>query len=1030
MPSGAGSRHEAGGPLFNRQKWPSFRPALTADRATVQAIPANQYASIEASALYLVAGFDANAAVAARQISGASITQRDHPEAHVAGRMAECARALFELRVPAPADSAAPSLDLPAGVRVRWEAWRRIADGVERHVAWLLGGADPQDAASELASLSARLDRAGVDADVSHIANLLAAACSATEDRALRTLVQDPEGTLAAYVDLRARSRPLLWPAAATYSRSVVASDSAHAVVAVPTGAGKSSVAELGIAASLDLGWILYLTPTNALAAQVTRDLSRLFGGLENVSVSGFLGGAEFTSLAEDSVDDVGVRQVLVMTPEKCSLALRQSPEAFGRLSLLVMDECHLLGAKGARGVTAELTVSAVLERAPTARVIMLSALLENADEIGAWLETATGGSTEVITTPWRPTRTLRGVLGIDPDRSEPEFQEARQFLDERPKRKTRDFAASVNLLTSCQGAWKTLDSDDYALIRSSLAVKLTAERRGSEIVPSRTGYVNAATASLTKQLADSGERVLAFLPANRHHSFSVARDLPDLSPDPKPGARLDGIRALLDLADFELGIESPLRSLIDRGIAVHTSAMLRDEQRASELSFVDGQARAIFATSTLAQGLNLPATAVVIGGTRIGDQRGVPTATEEERTRAELLNAIGRAGRAYVSARSIGIVIPDRWIPIRAGDSPEAARRGAPFLQYQDASTEVASQIQALIRTALDNPDVQVGRLTDEELAAFTFLASDDPAEGRAILQKSYGAFREGLDSDQALGVSRAINRAGAVFVQEVEAPEWVVEASRVSGVSLPAMGGLLRSALAVEDGPGETVGEWREFLSQVLNSTPPRLIAPLLPAQPFEHSPMEALVNPEARQDGGWAEAIDVLDRSLGLWMSGASLDAMVEVSLGKESGNPGRGSGNPIPKILALTESGFGFGVSRLAGALTALFAVGENAGATELPALAPGQRFALDLFPLGVRFGCDSSASLAWYRWGFRRRRLAHLLADALPPPIDLGPDDWRGWIGAARGAALGGEFDDGLSEEVRGLLDSLRLAERV
>lgn len=999
----------------------------SAEGSQVGMIPSSQYTSIEAAALYLVAGFDANAAVAARHIAPESLAATEIPEAEAAARMAASARAFFELRRPPTAPNPGPPEDLATSDRIRWEIWRRIAEGLDDHLRWLREGGPQGNVPERLAKLAERLDEPGFYTDASHLAVLLSAATAATASRALHGLAEKAEGTLRAYIGLRALSRPVLWPAAATYASGVLTGEARHAVIAVPTGAGKSSVAELGIAAVLDQGWALYLTPTNALAGQVTRDLSRQFAELEGVSVKGFLGGAEFTALADESVGEVEERQILVMTPEKCSLALRQSPEAFARLSVLVMDECHLLGDQGARGVTAELTVSAILELSPEARVIMLSALLANSEEIGTWLTNATGGTHLTVTNPWRPTRTLRAVLGIDSDRAATAFDSAAAELREKGQ-KEKKFEAPVNLLANYQGAWKTLNPDDYAVMQTSFTVPLTANRRNDgSVVGSRTGYVNSAAGRVTERLAAANERVLTFLPANRHHAFSVARDLADLKPRPRPNARRAEVQALLDLADYELGIESVLRGLIERGIAVHTSAMLRDEQRASELSFSDGQVRAIFATTTLAQGLNLPATAVVIGGTQIGDPRDVPTDIQKERTRADLLNAIGRAGRAYVSARSIGVVIPNRVVEVATGDSPEAARRSAPFLQYEDASTQVESQIQALIRTALDDPEVQIGRLTEEELAAFTFLASDDPHEGQSVIRRSFGAFREGLTDDRALEVSEAINLAGQVFVQEAEAPGWIVEASRISGIGLPTMGAFLKSLAALESPDDETVSSWREVLISALKTMPPQLVSPLLPERPFKSTRMEALIRRDSSAEE-WASAAEVLDGALDLWLSGETLDGLVRQILGKEPGNAGRGSGNPLPKMIALTENGFGFGVSRLAGGLAALFTVGREIGQDVLPELTAEQRYALDLFPLAVRFGCASPASTAWYRWGFRRRRVAHLLASELPPPDDLNRDDLPAWILEKRRELMAGTLDEDLPGELADLVPKLRLAE--
>ncbi len=996
----------------------------------IGAIPVEQYAAMESGALYLIAGFDANAAVAARAITPEVIEESDADDASVAARVAVSAKALFELR--SPPDDAVPSTPegLSMAMELRWEVSRRTADSIDSHLRWLLRGEEPKGSpADELRQLSETLEESGRFPDESHLAYLFGEACRATERRSLRNISGNDAPIWSEYVERRSRTRPLLWPAAQEYATGVVQGEASHAVVSVPTGAGKSAVAELAIAHDVGQGWVLYLTPTNALAAQVVRDLDAQFGVIDGIEVKGFLGGAEYTELPGERIENVHENQILVMTPEKCSLALRQAPEAFDGLQLLVMDECHLLGDSGSRGVNAELTISEVLHRAPNVKVLFLSALVANPDELAGWLSDSTSREAQVVSEPWRPTRTLRALLGIDAERADEPYQEAVKLLEEKAHRKKATFEAPVALLASYQGAWQSIDAGDYAVVPADLTVPLSATRKNDgTFTVERGGYVNQAAGLLSAQLALRDERVLTFLPANKHHSFSVARDLPNLGPQPSSDSSVRQVAALLDLADYELGVPSALRELIDKGVAVHTSAMLRDEQRASELAFANGQARAMFATGTLAQGLNLPATAVVIGGTRVGDDRHLSDNAREERARAQLLNAIGRAGRAYVASRSIGIVIPDKWIGLRPGESPEAARKRAPFLEYPDASTEVVSRIQALIRTALDMPDVQIGQLTSEEEAAFTFLASSDPEDSQGVIRRSYGAFREGLDAGTSRQVSDTLDQAGQIFVESVGAPSWIVEASHISGIGLPAIGALHRAFVpAVEKEPPSTIGDWRDALITTLSKTPASIVASLLPLQPFENTEMDALVQPADGLHVSSNDGVAALDRSLEAWMNGDPITALAEPALGREIGDGRRGSGHSLPKLIALTEHGFGFGLSRIAGALGALVSVGDEADVELFSNLDAQSRLALDLFPIAIRFGCEDRASTAWYRWGFRRRRLAHLLARAFPPPDGIDDQDLGGWITVQRKQLLAGELNEGVAADEMALLEALRAA---
>lgn len=418
---------------------------------------------VEAALLYLIAGYDANAALTASGIDAEDLGA-DSPEGPIASWAVQ--RMVGLCRLTPAAEVAAPTLDQqshPARILVRHELWRRIGVHVADHLDWLMirTGADP-NAGSALRALAERLEnrdqvpaRPAAHPDLHHLLLLLAAACDETGSRALRAVPPPPQDTgdlFAAYQRDRAASRPLLWPAAREYADAALPGPEAHAVVAVPTNSGKSSVAELAISQALSRGWVLYLAPTNALVGQIRRQVADVFG---RATVREFLGGAEYTQLIGESLEQIEDRQVLVMTPEKCSLALRQNPEAFAKLALCVFDEAHLLGDRAGRGVIAELVVAEIMHRARQARLLLMSALIANPADLGAWLSQATGTPTAVIEEPWRPTRTLRAIAGIDRDRGNAAANAAYQQLRALPPhRKRQKFNTPIALLAGLQGAW------------------------------------------------------------------------------------------------------------------------------------------------------------------------------------------------------------------------------------------------------------------------------------------------------------------------------------------------------------------------------------------------------------------------------------------------------------------------------------------------------------------------------------------------------------------------------------------------
>ena len=329
--------------------------------------------------------------------------------------------------------------------RVRHELWRRIGSTVADHAAWLkLRRADDPQARDTLLALVRELERQAdgspglaAHADVHHLCLLLAAACDETWDRALRRLPppNDDGGRFAAYQSGRANRFPLLWPAAAEYAERALPGPHSHAVVSVPTGAGKSAVAELVIAQAVRHGWVLYLAPTNALVAQVRRDLNRSIGALQGVQIRSFprRGRVHAARGRSDrchpgqprACDDAG-EMLACASPE---------PRCFRAPVARRPRRGSLIGEAGTRGVVAELVVSEVLHRSPQARVLMLSALIKNADDVRQWLQAVTGHVAIKVDRPWRPTRTLRAIAGLAAEPTATLRSEARTFLQEHPGR-------------------------------------------------------------------------------------------------------------------------------------------------------------------------------------------------------------------------------------------------------------------------------------------------------------------------------------------------------------------------------------------------------------------------------------------------------------------------------------------------------------------------------------------------------------------------------------------------------------------
>src|SRR4051812_14266157 len=186
----------------------------------------------------------------------------------------------------------------------------------------------------------------------------------------------------------RSKSKPLLWRNHRAAIATAFLEANHSAVLVLPTGAGKTTLSELKIAAALARGAkVVFLVPTLALVDQLGDDLAEAFPSTfanVEVSVDGDLTGL---------VAGPPLQSIEVMTPERCLALLSHAPNSMVDVGLVVFDECHLLSPHGGgkRSLDAMLCLLQIIRRAPQADLLLLSAMLSNAPDFAAWI-TEIGG--------------------------------------------------------------------------------------------------------------------------------------------------------------------------------------------------------------------------------------------------------------------------------------------------------------------------------------------------------------------------------------------------------------------------------------------------------------------------------------------------------------------------------------------------------------------------------------------------------------------------------------------------------------
>lgn len=156
-------------------------------------------------------------------------------------------------------------------------------------------------------------------------------------------------------------------------------------IVSIPTSSGKTRIAEMAILNAIisnPEGKILYIAPFRSLAYEIENSFGDLFATAK-IRVSHLYGGSLFTSL---DVEELSEASIVIATPEKVKAIFRCQQDFFKELSLVVMDEGHLLGREQ-RQVGNEIFYEELrcFLKDLDCKYLLLSAVLPNTDDLAKW---------------------------------------------------------------------------------------------------------------------------------------------------------------------------------------------------------------------------------------------------------------------------------------------------------------------------------------------------------------------------------------------------------------------------------------------------------------------------------------------------------------------------------------------------------------------------------------------------------------------------------------------------------------------
>lgn len=381
------------------------------------------------------------------------------------------------------------------------------------------------------------------------------------------------------------------------------------AVISLPTSSGKTKIAEIAIFKNLvehPGSLCLYIAPFRSLAYEVEGSLSVVLESA-GYNVSHLYGNYLYNQIDRILIDD---SDVIIATPEKAKAIMRANDELLERLKLVIVDEGHLVGRQD-RYITSELFLEELKYSLGLneGKMLLLSAVLPNLSDFSYWI---TGENNLIGISDWRTSSQRLGALTLRNNRVDINWKGDyetfnKNFVEKkliRPKRST-----------TTGKVYKAVyfPKDKKEAVATS-AIKLLS--LGSVLIyVGRTNMVLSQSRIVSKLIEEN----------KISHEWTNKNDF-----------------EIFRLACEETyGVNSEIFKFAKQGIICHSGKLPPDIRLRIEKLMQNGTPKIIVATSTLAQGVNIGVSTVIIANVSLDEKTTVDI--------KDFWNIAGRAGRAFV---------------------------------------------------------------------------------------------------------------------------------------------------------------------------------------------------------------------------------------------------------------------------------------------------------------------------------------------------------------------------------------------
>ncbi|MBB4128682.1 superfamily II DNA/RNA helicase [Xanthomonas translucens] len=876
--------------------------ANSASELSVDGVPAE----VSATLLFLIAESHADSSEMAKLIRAPG--EGFYVEKLLLDAIANLAKGAVDKILVADEPSPALVLTSEPGQRAASALYLMLLKGLKSLASRLSGleSDDPLEQFKRVADLSTRTIQ---DSDGSnyystfpgpgHLAALLTAVARDLPDSALVNLPPPTgvdHGPWVQKMAQIARGRPFLWRNHLQAVAEGYLEPGVSSVVSFPTGAGKSTLSELKIAACLIRSKkVIFLSPTLALVDQTARVLKELFPQAE-------LQKEKFSSSAFDFAEE-DLPAISVMTPERCLAVMSYASSSFDEVGLMVFDECHLLHPRGSdrsrRALDAMLCLLKFSQLSTQADYLLLSAMMSNSVDLAEWIADLTGRKCLSLNLTWKPTRQVRGCVVYGAS----DLQQLRaRLLQSRaevrnvnpPAAVAREMRARPFGLFCLHQTWQSRRREDYSLLPlldSKVVLSTgTANNKSWYLTPNGIRVAsNIAIGAASPSSNGPGLKTLVFTQTIPHANSAVRYINEEASCS---GCLLtEGEKEMFQAALDELGAADHLYVKVEENFCLssaslpHHGLLLPTERRLHESLYkrADG-VDILVATSTIAQGMNLPSQVVIIAS----DSRFDPGANQMERLEAhELLNAAGRAGRAGEASYGFVLVVPSKVMDF--DDQRSAIHSHWSELQAIFSQSDQCLEIEDPIAPVLDS--IYLAGYADGDIARYLLRRlpilskQDNPDEAaNQLLNRSMGAYFKRREGDSQwistrIASALAARRNGADASQQ---PDWMDHLASSAGVDRHVVQNLSDRLDQVGPTDGAHMQAWVDFVFNWIQDQPSLVFQLLRPESLenfFGHN-YRVLPDDEARCN--WS--IPRLRVLLSLWIRGLPL-----VEIEREFGTP---------------------------------------------------------------------------------------------------------------------------------------------